>query len=1074
MATIGNLVVRLTADTTNFEKSMQQAVRRTQSAEAQLRRSGQRMMEAGQALTMGISLPIAAVAAGAAYMAVGFQKSMEMIRTQAGASQAEVDRMSKSVLAMAGTVGQGPTQLANSLFHLESVGQRGAQALTSLRIAAEGAAVGGADVVQTTNALAAAMVSGIRGTETAAKAMGTINAIIGSGNMTMSDFVASMNSGLIPVAKDFGLSLRGVGEMLATLTDNGVPAADAATKLRMSLSLLGAATPKAEKVLNSIGVKGVQLGRDLMQPDGPVVALRDLAAHLAAYSAPERNQLIAQMFGGGKSSASIIALLNQLPRVEQKYKSIMSGSGGFAAAWAATQQTAAFQLQALRSSVESAGVALGTALLPFLLQAVAAVRPLVDAIRRASDMFRRLPAPIQGASVAFLLLVAAIGPAIYGLGFFRKGLAALGESLGYLLGPANLVLLGIAALVAVTVVVATHWQQFVAIARRVWDAVAGAVIYAGSLIVRGVGLIMDALAYLIHGWRGAAQAVTGYADAMAASAGAMWAPAATAHATAAAAKKVAASGHQAAKGQQALADGINAASKAAKNGIQSFDQVHQLQQKGAAALGLPTASLPTLPSLPALPTIGAGAGGIGDSLAKAAATAQKAWAGAGSAIGGTWSHLLASAEKAFPPLKAAIDLADKGVAAIRKNWPTIGPIVRDIASVLSVIMVPALIKTGAEAVAAAAKMIATWVQEGIEAAISVGKTMVQMVILGAKYVWLGIQALAYGAKAVAMWVLQGLKAAANIAIMIAQFVILGAKYVWLGIQAMASAAQMAAAWFVALGPIGWVTAAVIALAALIITHWKWVKQETSRLWGEITGVVSAAWKAVSQAAHAVWQSLTQWLSATWTGVEKAAGKRWNAITGAITGAYDAAKKHLLDGWNWLADKLGGIWQGIKDTAKAVWGDITRGIKGFLNAIIGGINAVIRALDTIHVTVPRWVPIYGGRTFGIDIPQVPLIPMAAGGVVNAPTPILAGEAGPEAIVPLGRSGFTDAIGRAVYEAVRDATRISTLAPGSGTGNRSQEVTLAIDGRRFARLIYPHLLHEAQRLGTSVIRVQGGTA
>src|SRR5690242_9060979 len=87
----------------------------------------------------------AALVAGAGVsvkMASDFQSAMELIRTQAGASQAEVDNMSKSVLALSGQVATAPTALAEGLFHLESVGLRGAQALDVLRIAAEGAKVG--------------------------------------------------------------------------------------------------------------------------------------------------------------------------------------------------------------------------------------------------------------------------------------------------------------------------------------------------------------------------------------------------------------------------------------------------------------------------------------------------------------------------------------------------------------------------------------------------------------------------------------------------------------------------------------------------------------------------------------------------------------------------------------------------------------------------------------------------------------------------------------------------------------------------------------------------------------------
>ncbi len=54
---------------------------------------------------------------------------------------------------------------------------------------------------------------------------------------------------------------------------------------------------------------------------------------------------------------------------------------------------------------------------------------------------------------------------------------------------------------------------------------------------------------------------------------------------------------------------------------------------------------------------------------------------------------------------------------------------------------------------------------------------------------------------------------------------------------------------------------------------------------------------------------------------------------------------------------------------------------------------------IHFTAPDWVPGIGGKQFGI--PSVPLL--AQGGIVTKPTLAMIGEAGPEAVVPLGKAG-----------------------------------------------------------------------
>ena len=89
--------------------------------------------------------------------------------------------------------------------------------------------------------------------------------------------------------------------------------------------------------------------------------------------------------------------------------------------------------------------------------------------------------------------------------------------------------------------------------------------------------------------------------------------------------------------------------------------------------------------------------------------------------------------------------------------------------------------------------------------------------------------------------------------------------------------------------------------------------------------------------------------------------------------------------------------GIKD----VFNFIVAGIKGYIDGIITIINAVIDLVNKIHFKVPDWVPLLGGKEFGVTIPKIPML--ADGGIVTSPTLAMVGEAGPEAVVPLNKAG-----------------------------------------------------------------------
>jgi hypothetical protein len=83
-----------------------------------------------------------------------------------------------------------------------------------------------------------------------------------------------------------------------------------------------------------------------------------------------------------------------------------------------------------------------------------------------------------------------------------------------------------------------------------------------------------------------------------------------------------------------------------------------------------------------------------------------------------------------------------------------------------------------------------------------------------------------------------------------------------------------------------------------------------------------------------------------------------------------------------------------------------GIKAGINTVVRSINAFIRGVNAIKISVPRVSLPFGGSVGGysIGMPQIPTIPkLARGGIVTKPTLAMIGESGPEAVVPLGRGG-----------------------------------------------------------------------
>lgn len=328
-----------------------------------------RTTAAGAAIGRGLkvgTLAVGALGVASYDLAKNFQASMTKISTQAGGSAKDVKVLSDQVLKLGGKVQQAPEELANSLYHLKSVGMDNVDAMKALRTASDLAAVGGSNLEDTTNALAGAWRTGIKGATSFGQAASTVNAIIGAGNMTMQDFTDALASGILPTAKTFGLSLTQVGSALALFTDEGVPASDAATRLRMSISLLGAPSGAAEKQLKKIGLTGLDLAKAMRGKDGIIGAIQLLKDHLdkSGLSAAQQSQILSRAFGGGKSSSGILSMVSNLDVLKKKQDQVNSSTGKYADAVKTQRKTAEAQWKRLTTGLESTATRLGVVLLP--------------------------------------------------------------------------------------------------------------------------------------------------------------------------------------------------------------------------------------------------------------------------------------------------------------------------------------------------------------------------------------------------------------------------------------------------------------------------------------------------------------------------------------------------------------------------------------------------------------------------------------------------------------------------------------------------------------------------------------
>lgn len=364
MATSSSLVFKLFGEDISASRTLDKVGVEAEGLSGKFGKLG----AAGGAALAGIAVAAGAVGAASVKMAMDFDQQMARLSTQAGVPKAAIKGLSDQVLGLAGQVGFAPKSLAESLFHVESsfasTGITAQKAMDMVKVAAEGAAIGGSDLVDTTNALTAAIASGIKGAQDYTQTMGALNAIVGSGDMTMQDLADAINTGFLSVVKAFGVTLPDVSAALATFGDAGIRGSDAATGLRMAIQAMAHPAVTGKAALDSVGLSTRSLAKD-MQQGGLNQALQDLVKHMtnAGVTGNQVGKFITDAFGR-KSSSTLAVLTEQFSRFESKYGEVNKQATGFADAWKQQQQQFSQQLKQLEAGFEAIGIKIGNFLIP--------------------------------------------------------------------------------------------------------------------------------------------------------------------------------------------------------------------------------------------------------------------------------------------------------------------------------------------------------------------------------------------------------------------------------------------------------------------------------------------------------------------------------------------------------------------------------------------------------------------------------------------------------------------------------------------------------------------------------------
>lgn len=455
------------------EKDIEGLQKRTGGAKGELQNIGNTAAVAGAAIAAGFGLAV--------NTAANFEARMSAVKAVSGASAAEMDQLTKKALQLGKDTSFSAGEAAMAIEELVKAG-------VSVPDVMNGAA-------DATVALAAAGEIALpEAASIASNAMNQFN-LKAQDMPKIADLIAgAANSSAIDV-KDFGFSLSQVGAVanlagasfadtataIALMGNAGIKGSDAGTSLKTMLSNLQPSTEKQTALFEKLGIITEDGSNRFYDAQGNLKSFADVAGilqgSLKGMTAAQKSAALETMFGSDAIRAAAI-FANQ---GATGFNNMAASMNKVKAADVAKTRLDNFKgsLEAMKGSLETAGIVVGTILLP-------ALRSIVDAVTGVLNSFLNLSTHTQG---TILAIVGIVGAALLMTAAVLKIILVIGKVIEVLkilrlafattwvaaLGPIALIIIAIAAVVAIFILLWNRSEAFRGFFIGIWNAIKAAV-----------------------------------------------------------------------------------------------------------------------------------------------------------------------------------------------------------------------------------------------------------------------------------------------------------------------------------------------------------------------------------------------------------------------------------------------------------------------------------------------------------------------------------------------------------------------------------------------------------------------
>lgn len=427
MALNENIMVRISADTSNYTAKMKAASKSASEFGSAL----ERPMTAGEKFEAGfvkVGTMVGAVSAAVGVAAVksfaDFDAAMSEVGANVDATGSQLTMLREAALEAGKSTIYSATESAQAINELGKAGMSVTDILSGgLTGALNLAASDGMDVAQAaeymSSALAMFHLEGSRATDVADALAAGAGKALGE----VSDFGEALNN-CGAQAYSFGMSMEETVGTLALFAENGLVGAEAGTQLNSMLMKLASPTKDAQDVMDELGIAAYDAG-------GNFVGMAEFAGQLqkaeADLTQEQRNQYNATMFG-----SYAIKGANYLYQAGEQgvrdWTDAVSESGY-------ASEIAAKKTDNLKGDLEQLGGAVETSFIRIGEAGNGILRPIVQTITDVIDAFADLPSGVQQGVVAIGLVMGAAAGLHKVFGHLETSTSTFGRTMGLVVDP---------------------------------------------------------------------------------------------------------------------------------------------------------------------------------------------------------------------------------------------------------------------------------------------------------------------------------------------------------------------------------------------------------------------------------------------------------------------------------------------------------------------------------------------------------------------------------------------------------------------------------------------------------------